>query len=642
MDIIDPVSIITSILLTKAIEGIAFRLGESTFSELASLRQKIVNSLKEKGDIKTKEALALVETSDSENLPEESLEIIAESLQQQLNKSPEFAKQIKEETKIIWEKLNKEEPDFFKKIQPLINEVNSIKRSVSYVQEQLKNISVNVKNADYIGRDNLLFAGVQGDNKAVNVGETFNIWLDSPDHKDVNDIIEQIARTRSSITKLIPIEKRLNSLAELRQPKPIFIVERIELHLPFGVTFKFKNSDNSNNQKNQKNQNNFKKENINFVDEDLVELGNIEERLGNVLKEPEKMQKVKRELKHIYDMVNVRIGINNDLFVSLLYPASTCKELVANMVSRIGHKELRDEAEMHFSVISKLVEKLNNLVDKLDVEKLQKTAEINTILVNKTDQNSSSVIKDLIDNLDETNSEDVFKAIKIISSKKSTTKIENNKSSTNQDNNNNIYILTDEAQAAVGMMTEIEQRRLLVERLIRSDRGRQNITITLVTIYIGTVIILTILAFFKYGSNPKFTVGDDLNKSKLAFFGIPWAVALWSLIGSFAAMIYRFNRQPIYDFGDAVKWLLTRPVQGLVLGSAFYLVLTSGLFLLTGGASGDALSGTAKVTTEIILVLSFLVGFSDRFADSVFNALVDRYSKDTKNKEVEVESVKKI
>ncbi|TBR56391.1 hypothetical protein B4U84_30125 [Westiellopsis prolifica IICB1] len=32
---------------------------------------------------------------------------------------------------------------------------------------------------------------------------------------------------------------------------------------------------------------------------------------------------------------------------------------------------------------------------------------------------------------------------------------------------------------------------------------------------------------------------------------------------------------------------------------------------------------------------------SDRFADSVFNALVDRYSKDTKNKEVEAESVKK-
>ncbi|MBP0020097.1 MAG: hypothetical protein J7647_21400 [Cyanobacteria bacterium SBLK] len=90
-------------------------------------------------------------------------------------------------------------------------------------------------------------------------------------------------------------------------------------------------------------------------------------------------------------------------------------------------------------------------------------------------------------------------------------------------------------------------------------------------------------------------------------------------------MIYRFNRRPIHDFGDAVKWMLTRPVQGVVLGSTFYLVLVSGLFLLTGGNTTDS-SGIIKVD-EVILVLSFLVGFSDRFADTVFNTLVDKYAK---------------
>lgn len=116
---------------------------------------------------------------------------------------------------------------------------------------------------------------------------------------------------------------------------------------------------------------------------------------------------------------------------------------------------------------------------------------------------------------------------------------------------------------------------------------------------------------------------------------------IWSLIGSFAAMIHRFNRHPIYDFDDAVKWMLTRPVQGVVLGSAFYLVLVSGLFLLISDDTSTTTSSPVK--DEVILVLSFLIGFSDRFVDSVFNALVDRYSsekKDTEPKAID-ESIKK-
>ena len=66
-----------------------------------------------------------------------------------------------------------------------------------------------------------------------------------------------------------------------------------------------------------------------------------------------------------------------------------------------------------------------------------------------------------------------------------------------------------------------------------------------------------------------------------------------------------------------------RPVQGVVLGSAFYLVLISGLFLLTGGTTS---TNAGSVTDEVVLVLSFLVGFSYRFADGVFTALVSRYA----------------
>ena len=50
------------------------------------------------------------------------------------------------------------------------------------------------------------------------------------------------------------------------------------------------------------------------------------------------------------------IAIINDLFIGLLYSRSTCQELMANMVSKIDHKELAEEAEMQSEIIAKLVE----------------------------------------------------------------------------------------------------------------------------------------------------------------------------------------------------------------------------------------------------------------------------------------------
>lgn len=367
----------------------------------------------------------------------------------------------------------------------------------------------------------------------------------------------------------------------------------------------------------------------------LISIQSIEGEMKTTVT-PEDLQSLTQKLNVINDRANIRIGVVNDLFISLFYPASSCKELVENIISRIGHRELREEAEMHLSVITRLVEKLNRLVERLDIEKLKSDDERKIENVGKTDRDSANFIKTLINNL----SEDELKNItKILKSLTKDAQVElGSENSKKKEFEKDFYVLSDEAQVAVGIITEIEQRRILAEKLVRWDRRRQSFTATLVTFYIGAVIFSTIYSYIMFGSNPAFVVGNDLNTTKLAFFGIPWPIALWSLIGSFAAMIYRFNRQPIYNFTEAVKWMLTRPVQGLVLGSAFYLVLTSGLFLLTGGNSINTSSGAGKVTTEILLILSFLVGFSDRFADSVFNTLVDRYSRDSTRKEKEIDS----
>ncbi len=186
-----------------------------------------------------------------------------------------------------------------------------------------------------------------------------------------------------------------------------------------------------------------------------------------------------------------------------------------------------------------------------------------------------------------------------------------------------VGILSDEATVIIEVMYEIEKRRIDVEELVNLDRRKRNQTIATVICYLLAIIAL--MAFLVF--NADMTLQGEqppLRDLKLPLFGIPWPVVLWSFLGSFAAMIYRFNRRPIYDFGNAVKWMITRPFQGVVLGAAFYLVLVSGLFLLTG--SNPASSSNSVQSDELILVLSFLVGFSDKFGDTVFNALVDRYS----------------
>lgn len=262
------------------------------------------------------------------------------------------------------------------------------------------------------------------------------------------------------------------------------------------------------------------------------------------------------ELRELEDDIQIKIRRLSSTLASLRYSTTTGRELIEDLVKKIGHRELRDEGRMHLRIVSQLVKKLG----------------------------AKPVLRS-----DEA-------------------------------------VLYQETLEAVGVMIEVEQRKLSVEELVHKDRSRRTWTVGIVIFYIAFVLASTIGVGIQWSS--KFLPGDaPLNDLKLPLLGIPWPVVLWSLIGSFAAMIYRFNKKPIYDFGDAVKWLLTRPVQGVVLGAAFYLVLVSGLFLLSGRSTSEGQS--SHVANDVILILSFLVGFSDRFADSVFKAIVERYTQTT-------------
>lgn len=107
--------------------------------------------------------------------------------------------------------------------------------------------------------------------------------------------------------------------------------------------------------------------------------------------------------------------------------------------------------------------------------------------------------------------------------------------------------------------------------------------------------------------------------------GIPLGVAIWSFIGSFAAMLTQFNKEPIHKFGDPLKWVIIRPVLGVVMGAAIYLALYS--LVLTGKNQNDLLP----------LLVAFFVGYSDTFTfnimASVQNVLSSLFSS-TNNEDI--------
>lgn len=412
----------------------------------------------------------------------------------------------------------------------------------------------------------------------------------------------------------------MDELDKIRQPRSISI-DYIEQELAVSVPLSFLGDAYFRRltRKKQKDEINQNKELIS-AENYFKKIREIESKLG---KNPEEDETLLQSLGSIADEINLKISKLNNSFILALYPASSSKELVTNMVSKIGYKEIREEAETHLSVISKLVDKLNKLMEKFDIERLNNKQKSEIEL--SKNQNNIALIQALVNEFTNGNSEEIRNYFDLIKGLIKDSK--NEKPSATNDNdkdNENIYVLSDEAQATIGIMIDIEKRRYLVEKLVRSDLEKATVTTRLVTIAIMFIISLMIIGGFFYG--PLVTVGEKpLDNLKLPLLNIPWPVVFWSFIGSFAAMIYRFNRQPIYEFGNVLKWTITRLVQGIILGSAFYLILVSGLSLLT----------SEKITTEVIFILSFLVGFSDRFADSVFNTLIERYTKDARNKDKE-------
>jgi hypothetical protein len=136
----------------------------------------------------------------------------------------------------------------------------------------------------------------------------------------------------------------------------------------------------------------------------------------------------------------------------------------------------------------------------------------------------------------------------------------------------------------------------------------------------GYGIFGTIAALFTTGGLVAYGAGAGLDKNwVIPILSIPVTVILWSFIGSLAAMLYRFNQSSDTEMSNPLRWLFTRPLTGMVMGLLVYLFIKGALIV-----TGSTISFLTLGSQEVIWLLAFFAGFSDRFCDFVLNLIVGR------------------
>ena len=113
----------------------------------------------------------------------------------------------------------------------------------------------------------------------------------------------------------------------------------------------------------------------------------------------------------------------------------------------------------------------------------------------------------------------------------------------------------------------------------------------------------------------------DFGMVEMPVVGIPLSVLLWSVIGSLAAILYRFYKNQIRKSEQIEieeRWLLARPIIGIIMGMVTYLIIIAGLFVF-GSATPE---GNPSTKPQFLWVAAFLAGFSDRFWEGFIDKLL--------------------
>lgn len=172
------------------------------------------------------------------------------------------------------------------------------------------------------------------------------------------------------------------------------------------------------------------------------------------------------------------------------------------------------------------------------------------------------------------------------------------------------------AQELDAISQRAEQLRSFVDRLAART---ENLRVMRNAAVNTSVLILALLFAFAVLS-PLLGIAQDC---VIPLLQIPLSIVLWGSIGSFTALIYRFNKAADAELRNPKRLMLTRPIIGVVMSVISYFVLRVGIL-----ASLPRDVVPSLETGLVFWLLAFLVGFSDTLAEGVLRTLVGRFGGD--------------
>ncbi len=169
----------------------------------------------------------------------------------------------------------------------------------------------------------------------------------------VEKTTKQIEHLRGRLIQLISAREAVLNLSQLQQPmtslkslKSITQPEKlIKASLPFGIGTVEKEEGG--------------------VESYLEELIALQSEVSPNMNYKD-LPKLQSRLRLLTDKINVDIYRVYSIFISFLYPSISSKELIENLSSKLGDKELREEAKIHTLAVQNLISRLdeNQLLSK--------------------------------------------------------------------------------------------------------------------------------------------------------------------------------------------------------------------------------------------------------------------------------------
>ena len=111
--------------------------------------------------------------------------------------------------------------------------------------------------------------------------------------------------------------------------------------------------------------------------------------------------------------------------------------------------------------------------------------------------------------------------------------------------------------------------------------------------------------------------------TEVVLLGLPVPVILWSAIGSYTAILYRFSLSTDNKMPNPLAWFFSRPLTGVIMGSITYLVIKVGMITFAPGTPTANLG-----TAHLMWLVAFVAGFSDRFSDNLLRSLIGKFGGD--------------